>query len=173
VTFVITMTLLTVADCLMPTTSTYDINATMKMAGRLTYAPVPNHPACVQPATLAANSPCVQKSNGAWVSLAGRWRAREERRREQVRGPRPARAGASAERLGLGAQDGDGLGSPQAHRRVTPLGYGNVGRGRLPRGRQGRARLGPAVGGVKRSEAVVGGFARDHDVVRVRFPQAG
>src|SRR5437667_10981958 len=70
VTFVITMTLLTVADCLMPTTSTYDINAPMKMAGRLTYAPVPNHPACVQPANLAANSPCVQKSNGPWGSFA-------------------------------------------------------------------------------------------------------
>src|SRR2546427_7178263 len=61
VTFVITMTLLTVADCLMPTTSTYDISATMRMAGRLRYAPVANQPACVHPATLAANSPLVQK----------------------------------------------------------------------------------------------------------------
>ena len=73
VTFVITMTLLTVADSLIPTTSTYDITPTMKIAGRLTYAPVENHPACVQPATLAANSPAVQKSNGACVSLAGTW----------------------------------------------------------------------------------------------------
>src|SRR5947199_10517304 len=80
VTFVITMTLLTVADCLMPTTSTYDISATMKMAGRLRYAPVANHPACVHPATLAANSPCVQKSNGAWVSLAGTWMPRKSSR---------------------------------------------------------------------------------------------
>src|ERR1700704_4268252 len=78
--FVITMTLLTVADSLIPTTSTYDITPTMKIAGRLTYAPVGNQPACTHPVTLAANSPAVQKSNGACVSLAGTWMPRKSSR---------------------------------------------------------------------------------------------
>src|SRR5258706_14053077 len=78
--FVITMTLLTVADSLIPTTSTYDITATMKMAGRLTYAPVENHPTCAQPATLPANSPAGQKSNGAGVALAGPWTQKQSTR---------------------------------------------------------------------------------------------
>src|SRR5260221_360893 len=72
VSFSATMKLLTVADSLMPTTSTNDMIATIAMAGRFTMDPVEFRPGVTQPATARATSDASHHRNGAEVSGAGR-----------------------------------------------------------------------------------------------------
>jgi len=65
------MTLLTRADSLIPITSTADITATMRTAGRLMIAPVGFSPTCVHPTAWAATCPAVHNCVGGAVRLAG------------------------------------------------------------------------------------------------------
>src|SRR2546429_5813276 len=67
VSFSATMKLLTVADSLIPTTSTNDMIATIAMAGRLTIDPVELRPGVTQPATALATSDASHHRNGAEV----------------------------------------------------------------------------------------------------------
>src|SRR2546428_11304369 len=71
VTLRMTMKLLTVADSLMPMTSTVDIRMTMKTAGRLIHAPVNISPAFVQPAIAAWTLAVVHHCVGEAASCAG------------------------------------------------------------------------------------------------------
>src|SRR5207248_5585901 len=71
VSFSATMKLLTVADSLIPTTSTNDMIATIAMAGRLTIDPVELRPGVTQPATALATSDASHHRNGAEVRAAG------------------------------------------------------------------------------------------------------
>src|SRR6266513_5921483 len=73
VSFSATMKLLTVADSLIPTTSTNDMIATIAIAGRFTMDPVEFRPAVPQPATPRTTSDASHHRNGAEVSAAGRW----------------------------------------------------------------------------------------------------
>src|SRR2546429_10015022 len=67
----ITMTLLTRADSLIPITSTADITATMRTAGRLTIAPVGLSPTWEHPAAWAATCAAVHNCGGGAVTLEG------------------------------------------------------------------------------------------------------
>src|ERR1700756_3847783 len=67
----ITITLLTRADSLIPITSTADITATMRTAGRLMIAPVGLSPTWVHPAAWAATCAAVHNCVGGAVRLAG------------------------------------------------------------------------------------------------------
>src|SRR6266849_1156924 len=67
VSFSATMKLLTVADSLIPTTST------IAMAGRFTIDPVELRPGVTQPATALATSDASHHRNGAEVRAAGKW----------------------------------------------------------------------------------------------------
>src|SRR2546426_6292020 len=73
VSFSATMKLLTVADSLIPTTSTNDMIATIAMAGRFTIDPVELRPGVTQPATALATSDASHHRNGAEVRAAGKW----------------------------------------------------------------------------------------------------
>src|SRR5213082_431400 len=70
-TFRITMRLFTRADSLIPMTSTADISATIKTAGRLTIAPVRLSPGCAHPTAWAATCAVVHSWVGGAVRLAG------------------------------------------------------------------------------------------------------
>src|SRR4029077_4567712 len=67
----ITMALLTWADCLIPMTSTADMTATMRTAGRLTIAPVRLSPGCAHPTAWAVPWAAVHNWVGGAVRLAG------------------------------------------------------------------------------------------------------
>src|SRR2546430_15072954 len=73
VSFSATMKLLTVADSLIPTTSTNDMIATIAMAGRLTIDPVAFRPGVTQPATARATSDGSHHRDGAAVPPPGKW----------------------------------------------------------------------------------------------------
>ena len=65
------MILLTRADSRIPITSTADITATMRTAGRLTIAPVAFSPTWAHPAAWAATCPAVHNCVGGAVRIAG------------------------------------------------------------------------------------------------------
>jgi len=65
------MALFTRADSLIPITSTADITATMKTAGRLMIAPVRFSPGCAHPAAWAVTCAAVHSCVGGAVRLGG------------------------------------------------------------------------------------------------------
>src|SRR5882672_6581450 len=71
VTLSMTMKLLTVADSLMPMTSTVDMRMTMNTAGRLIHAPVKMSPTFAHPATAAVTFACEHHCVGEPASCAG------------------------------------------------------------------------------------------------------
>src|SRR5437762_13778439 len=74
VSFSATMKLLTVADSVIPPTSTNDMIATIAMAGSLTIDPVELRPGVTQPATALATSDASHHRNGVEARSAGKWK---------------------------------------------------------------------------------------------------
>src|SRR5216683_7470108 len=70
--FSATMKLLTLADSLIPITSTTDMTATMAMAGTFSREPVVLSPLVTHPATCCVTSEASHQRNGADVRVAGR-----------------------------------------------------------------------------------------------------